>query len=293
VLHDQTSARTYEPLNNLGGAPGAASQAPFVASNSPLSEFGVMGFELGYSLEHPNQLVLWEAQFGDFVNGAQIIIDQFLSSGETKWLRQSGLVLLLPHGMEGMGPEHSSCRIERFLQQVDDCEDTVPVMDEANRKQIQQTNMQVVNCTTPANYFHVLRRQIHRNFRKPLIVASPKSLLRHKSAVSSLAEMGEGSQFKRVYPDELGSAVAPAKVRKVLFCSGKVYYDLAKHRDDIKCKDVAIVRLEQVAPFPVSVFLALLATACFRAPPPRTHNKTFFDLFSPHTISLPTLFSHP
>jgi len=210
-----------------------------------------MGFELGYSLEHPNQLVLWEAQFGDFVNGAQIIIDQFLSSGETKWLRQCGLVLLLPHGMEGMGPEHSSARIERFLQQCDDAEDVVPPMDESKRMQIQHTNWQVLNCTTPANYFHALRRQVHRNFRKPLIVASPKSLLRHKNAVSSLADMSEGSMFKRVIPEDAPALLAaPTKVRKLIFCTGKVYYDLLKQREHLKCKDVAIARLEQIAPFP-------------------------------------------
>ena len=247
VMHTQDSDAVYCPLNNLG-----AKQAPFLASNSPLSEYGVMGFELGYSLEHPNQLVLWEAQFGDFVNGAQIIIDQFLSSGETKWLRQCGLVLLLPHGMEGMGPEHSSARIERFLQQCDDAEDVVPPMDESKRMQIQHTNWQVLNCTTPANYFHALRRQVHRNFRKPLIVASPKSLLRHKNAVSSLVDMSEGSMFKRVIPEDAPALLAaPTKVRKLIFCTGKVYYDLLKQREDLKCKDVAIARLEQIAPFPV------------------------------------------
>ncbi len=194
---------------------------------------------------------------GDFVNGAQIIIDQFLSSGETKWLRQCGLTLLLPHGMEGQGPEHSSARIERFLQQVDDNEGVVPPMDEAKRMQIQHTNMQVVNCTTPANYFHVLRRQVHRAFRKPLIVASPKSLLRHKSAVSSFADMAEGSAFKRVIPDSLAAAAAaPKKVRKLLFCSGKVYYDLEKARADAGVTDVAIARVEQIAPFPFDLVAA-------------------------------------
>jgi 2-oxoglutarate dehydrogenase E1 component len=245
VLHDQTSAAVHVPLAAL-----APSQASFLATNSPLSEFGVMGFELGYSLEHPNQLVLWEAQFGDFVNGAQIIIDQFLTSGETKWLRQSGLTLLLPHGMEGQGPEHSSARIERFLQAVDDQEDVVPDMAEDTRMQIQHTNIQVVNCTTPANYFHVLRRQVHRAFRKPLVVASPKSLLRHKSAVSSLKDMGEGTAFQRVIGDAGGATASPTKVRKLLLCTGKVYYDLEKQRADLGAKDVAIVRIEQIAPFP-------------------------------------------
>ena len=209
-----------------------------------------MGFELGYSLESPNQLVLWEAQFGDFANGAQIIIDQFVSSGETKWYRQCGLTLLLPHGYEGQGPEHSSCRIERFLQAVDDQENVVPPMAEEVRMQIQQTNMQVLNCSTPANYFHALRRQIHRNFRKPLIIATPKSLLRHKSAVSTMADMADGSSFQRVIHDSSSILSSPKKIRKLIFCTGKVYYDLDKYRLDHKIGDVAIARVEQIAPFP-------------------------------------------
>ncbi len=251
VLHDQTSKATHIPLHHI-----APHQGAFLASNSPLSEFGVMGFELGYSMESPELLVIWEAQFGDFVNGAQTIIDQFISAGETKWFRQSGLTLLLPHGMEGQGPEHSSARIERFLQAVDDQENIVPPMAEDVRMQIQHTNMQVVNCTTPANYFHVLRRQVHRNFRKPLVVASPKSLLRHKSAVSTYADMADGSQFSRVYADADPKLAKAGKVRKVLLCSGKVYYDLAKHREETKAHDVAIVRVEQVAPFPFDLVAA-------------------------------------
>ncbi len=277
VLHNQGSDAVHCPLNSLG-----PNQAPFLACNSPLSEYGVMGFELGYSLEQPNQLVLWEAQFGDFVNGAQIIIDQFLSSGETKWLRQCGLVLLLPHGMEGMGPEHSSARIERFLQQCDDAEDVVPPMDESKRMQIQHTNWQVINCTTPANYFHALRRQVHRNFRKPLIVASPKSLLRHKQAVSSLQDMAEGSMFRRVIPEDSPAVLAkPAAVRRLLLCTGKVYYDLLKHREETKANDVAIVRIEQVAPFPVSGRQG-------PAPPPRSAARPSSHLAphaTPHTHS--------
>ena len=251
VLHDQGTNATYVPLQHV-----APHQAPFLACNSPLSEYGVMGFELGYSMETPDQLVIWEAQFGDFVNGAQIIIDQFVSAGETKWFRQSGLTLLLPHGMEGQGPEHSSARIERFLQAVDDQENVVPPMEAEVRMQIQQTNMQVVNCTTPANYFHVLRRQVHRGFRKPLVVASPKSLLRHKLAISSYSEMAEGSKFKRLIPDTHTKLVEPKKVRKILLCTGKVYYDLFKYREDHNINNVAISRVEQIAPFPFDLVAA-------------------------------------
>lgn len=246
VLHDQVTNATAVPLAHID-----PKQAPFLASNSFLSEFGVMGFDLGYAMEDPHQLVLWEGQFGDFANGAQIIIDQFLAAGETKWFRQCGLTLLLPHGYEGQGPEHSSCRIERFLQMVDDQENVVPPMAEDVRKQIQHSNMQVANVTTPANYFHLLRRQVHRGFRKPLIVATPKSLLRHKSAVSKLSEMSEGSVFQRVYPEVAEKVLAhPKKVRQLIFCTGKVYYDLEKYRVENNHWDVAIARVEQIAPFP-------------------------------------------
>lgn len=253
VLHDQVTNDTFVPLAHLG-----PKQAPFLATNSPLSEFGVMGFELGYAMETPHQLVLWEAQFGDFMNGAQIIIDQFLSAGETKWFRQCGLTLLLPHGYEGQGPEHSSCRIERFLQMVDDQENVVPPMAEELRMQIQHTNMQVANITTPANYFHALRRQVHRAFRKPLVIATPKSLLRHKSAVSTLADMAEGSSFQRVLPDVLHPPAAGVnkRTRKLLLCSGKVYYDLEKQREAGGHTDVAIARVEQIAPFPFDLIAA-------------------------------------
>jgi 2-oxoglutarate dehydrogenase E1 component len=191
----------------------------------------VLGFEYGYSLAEPRALVLWEAQFGDFANGAQVIIDQFIVSGESKWLRMSGLVMLLPHGYEGQGPEHSSARLERYLQLC------------------AEDNIQVVNCTTPANYFHVLRRQMHRNFRKPLIIMTPKSLLRHKRAVSKLADMGPGSSFHRVmYCDELPSD--PKDAKQVVLCSGKIYYDLFEEREKRRLKDVHLLRLEQIYPFP-------------------------------------------
>jgi 2-oxoglutarate dehydrogenase E1 component len=224
VLTDQTDERKYIPLNNLGDK-----QADFIVYNSNLSEFAVLGFEYGYSQASPNTLTLWEAQFGDFVNGAQVIIDQFISSAEMKWLRMSGLVMLLPHGYEGQGPEHSSARLERFLQLC------------------AQDNMQVANCTTPANYYHILRRQLLRNFRKPLIMMSPKSLLRHRLCTSSLKDFAKGTSFQPVIGeiDKLKS-----KIRKVILTSGKVYYDLLETRREQKIDDVAILRLEQYYPFP-------------------------------------------
>lgn len=227
VLHSQVDKSVYEPLNNLD----KNRQALFEIADSNLSEYGVLGFEYGYSLVDPNRLVIWEAQFGDFANGAQIIFDQFISSAETKWLRMSGIVVLLPHGMEGQGPEHSSARLERFLQLC------------------AEDNMCVVYPTTPASIFHLLRRQMKRNFRKPLIVMSPKSLLRHELAVSSLAEMDQNTQFVPVV-DEIDENIKPAKVNRVIFCTGKVYYDLLVARREKKIRDIAIVRLEQLYPFP-------------------------------------------
>jgi len=206
--------------------------------DSALSEYAVLGFEYGYSLSEPNALVMWEAQFGDFANGAQIMFDQFISSGERKWLRMSGLVMLLPHGFEGQGPEHSSARLERFLQMC------------------AEENWIVANCTTPANYFHILRRQIHRSFRKPLVLMTPKSLLRHKLAVSKADEFLEGSSFHRVLWDdaEYGlsdtTLAADDKIKRVVMCSGKVYYDLLEERDARGIDDVYILRLEQFYPFP-------------------------------------------
>ena len=226
VLIDQVNQHEYVPLNNI-----APQQAKLEVYNSLLSEAGVLGFEYGYTLADPRTLVLWEGQFGDFANGAQVIIDQFLASGESKWLRMSGLTLLLPHGYEGQGPEHSSARIERYLQLC------------------AERNMCVCNLTTPANYFHALRRQLKRNFRKPLVIFTPKSLLRHKLAVSSLNEMAEGSAFRFVIP-EIDAIAAPDDVRRVVLCSGKVYYDLLAERRDKSINDVAIMRLEQMYPFP-------------------------------------------
>ena len=225
VLIDQSNQNEYVPLNNI-----ADDQAGIEIYNSLLSEFGVLGFEYGYSLADPRTLVLWEAQFGDFANGAQVIIDQFIASGETKWLRMSGLVMLLPHGYEGQGPEHSSARLERYLQLC------------------AENNLQVCNVTTPANYFHALRRQLKRNYRKPLIMMTPKSLLRHKLAVSAVSEMQAGTHFLPII-GEIDEIAPPEAVRRVVLCSGKVYYDLLAERREQKLSDVAILRLEQIYPF--------------------------------------------
>jgi 2-oxoglutarate dehydrogenase E1 component len=218
VLHDGHDGRVYIPLQHL-----ADGQAPVDIYNSPLSELGVLGFEYGYSLDRPDGLVLWEAQFGDFANAAQVIIDQFIASAETKWRRLSGLVLLLPHALEGLGPEHSSARLERFLQLAAD------------------DNIQVVYPSTPAQYFHVLRRQALRRWRKPLIVMTPKSLLRHPQSTSSFDDLSAG-RFQHV--------IADRESPKVLLCTGKVYFDLVAKRAALKRDDVAIVRIEQLYPFP-------------------------------------------
>jgi len=235
VLIDQESEDRYMPLANI-----SPDQAMFEVIDSPLSEAGVLGFEYGYSLAEPHALVLWEAQFGDFANGAQVIIDQFISSGEAKWLRMSGLVMLLPHGYEGQGPEHSSARLERYLQLC------------------AEDNWQVVNCTTPASYFHALRRQVRRKFRKPLIVMTPKSLLRHKLAVSKLSDMGGGTSFHRVLWDD-DETLVDDKIKRVVLCSGKVYYDLLEERTKREQKDVYILRLEQLYPFPDKALITELA----------------------------------
>jgi 2-oxoglutarate dehydrogenase E1 component len=235
-LIDQTTEEHYTPLNNL--RPG---QAHYEVIDSALSEEAVLGFEYGFSLADPNTLTLWEAQFGDFVNGAQVVIDQFISSGERKWLRMSGLVMLLPHGYEGQGPEHSSARLERFLQAC------------------AEDNMQVLNCSTPANYFHALRRQMHREFRKPLVIMTPKSLLRHKRAVSNLVDLAEGSSFHRVMVDGAeagcdvgGVALKPdAEIKRVIMCSGKVYHDLVDARAKAGRDDVYLLRIEQFYPWPM------------------------------------------
>jgi len=230
---NQNSEDRYYPLNHI-----TKSQAEFEAIDSMLSEYAVLGFEYGYSLSEPNALVAWEAQFGDFANGAQIMFDQFISSGESKWLRMSGLVILLPHGFEGQGPEHSSARLERFLQMCG------------------QDNWIVANCSTPANYFHILRRQLHRSFRKPLILVTPKSLLRHKLCVSDKSSFIDGSSFHRVLWDDAESGLSETnlvpdkKIRRVVMCSGKVYFDLLEERDKRDIKDIYLLRFEQFYPFP-------------------------------------------
>ncbi|XP_067879095.1 2-oxoglutarate dehydrogenase complex component E1 isoform X2 [Heterodontus francisci] len=251
VLHDQNmDKRTCIPMNHLW-----PNQAPYTVCNSSLSEYGVLGFELGFAMASPNALVLWEAQFGDFHNTAQCIIDQFISPGQAKWVRQNGIVLLLPHGMEGMGPEHSSARPERFLQMCNDDPDIVPKMTEDFAvQQLYDTNWIVVNCSTPANYFHVLRRQILLPFRKPLIVFTPKSLLRHPDAKSSFDDMLPGTEFLRGIVEDGPAAEKPEEVKRLLFCTGKVYYELAKERKNRNLEsEVAIARLEQLSPFPFDV----------------------------------------
>jgi len=239
VLVDQENEDRYIPLNHLHEG-----QARFEVVNSMLSEEAVLGFEYGYTLAEPNALTLWEAQFGDFANGAQVVFDQFVSSGERKWLRMSGLVCLLPHGYEGQGPEHSSARLERFLQMS------------------AEDNMQVANCTTPANYFHILRRQLKRDIRKPLILMTPKSLLRHKRAVSRLDEIGPGTSFHRLLWDDAqllqGEAIklaADDKMRRVVLCSGKVYYDLYEERERRGIDDVYLLRVEQLYPVPLKALV--------------------------------------
>ncbi|MCC0003268.1 MAG: 2-oxoglutarate dehydrogenase E1 component [Methylobacteriaceae bacterium] len=236
MLIDQETERRYAPLNHLN----EGKQGKYEVINSMLSEEAVLGFEYGYSLAEPEALTLWEAQFGDFANGAQVLFDQFISSGERKWLRMSGLVCLLPHGYEGQGPEHSSARLERYLQLC------------------AEDNMQVANCSTPANYFHILRRQLQRDFRKPLILMTPKSLLRHKRCVSTLEEMGPDSYFQRWIADDAErlkdekiKLVKDDKIRRVVLCSGKVYYDLYEEREKRGIDDVYLLRVEQLYPFPL------------------------------------------
>jgi 2-oxoglutarate dehydrogenase E1 component len=234
-FYDQETEKKHVPLQHVAGEEAGR----FEVHNSPLSEQAVLGFEYGYSLADPMTLTLWEAQFGDFANGAQVIIDQFIASGEAKWLRMSGLVLLLPHGYEGQGPEHSSARLERFLQLSGD------------------DNWQVCNCTTPASYFHALRRQMCRDFRKPLVLMTPKSLLRHKLATSPLSMMNGGSTFHRVlWDDDRDDLAEASKIRRIVCCSGKVYYDLLQARREQEIDNVMLLRLEQLYPFPEEALIA-------------------------------------
>ena len=242
ILRNQENHERYIPSNNI-----EKGQMKFEVIDSLLSELAILGFEFGYSLSEPETLVLWEAQFGDFANGGQVIIDQFITSSEAKWGRASGLVMLLPHGYEGQGPEHSSARLERFLQLC------------------AGENIQVVNCTTPSNYFHVLRRQMHRKFRKPLIVMTPKSLLRHKRCISNISEFTSKSSFHRVLEDDayfkenkLITLETNKKIKKVVMCSGKIYYDLIEAREKIKNNKVVFIRLEQLYPFPAKTLANIL-----------------------------------
>ncbi|KAJ3604701.1 hypothetical protein NHX12_029441 [Muraenolepis orangiensis] len=254
VLHDQNvDKRICIPMNHM-----SPDQAPYTVCNSCLSEYGVLGFELGFAMASPNALVLWEAQFGDFHNTAQCIIDQFICPGQAKWVRQNGIVLLLPHGMEGMGPEHSSARPERFLQMCNDDPDVMPtIREDFAVRQLFDCNWIVVNCSNPANFFHVLRRQIHAPFRKPLIVFTPKSLLRHPDARSSFDDMLPGTEFKRLIVEEGLAAENPAGVKRVIFCTGKVYYELVRERKARGMEDtVAIARMEQLSPFPFDLVRA-------------------------------------
>ena len=227
VLRD---AKTYAPYNRINHI--QEKQGQFLIYNSLLSEFGVLGFEYGYSLASPDTLVIWEAQFGDFYNGAQTMVDQFITAGESKWRRMSGLVMLLPHGYEGQGPEHSSARLERFLQSC------------------AEFNMTVANVTTPANFFHLMRRQLARPFRKPLIVMSPKSLLRHPECVSNISDFEAGTRFQEVYDDPAVGPKSGKKIERLLLCTGKVYYDLLEKKRNDQRDDVAIVRVEQLYPLP-------------------------------------------
>ena len=256
VLRNQKNNIRYVPLNNI-----SKNQKQFEVVDSFLSELAVLGFEYGYSLVEPNTLTLWEAQFGDFANGAQVVIDQFIASGERKWRRASGIVMLLPHGYEGQGPEHSSARLERFLQLCSN------------------DNMQVMNCTTPANYFHALRRQMRRDFRKPLIMMTPKSLLRNKYCVSNLEDFSQSNSFHRILWDH---AVDPqtkgfiklkesSKIKKVIMCSGKVYFDLLDAREKLKKDDVILFRIEQLYPFPAKTLVKELK--------PYAKNAEFFFNF--------------
>ncbi len=209
----------------------------------------MLGFEQGYAQSDPSTLVLWEAQFGDFANGAQIMIDQFITSGESKWNVKSGLVMLLPHGYDGAGPEHSSCRIERFLQ-LCDADDMPPAADLPQAKIVEAMNFSLAQCTTAAQFFHLLRRQIRRPFRKPLIVPVSKKLLKYRGANSTIEEFESGLRFQRVISDPAQDLVSDDKIKKVLLCSGQVYYDLENERNKRGIKDIAIVRVEQLAPFP-------------------------------------------
>jgi len=246
ILHDGIDFKEYSPFSKL-----TADTPQFQCYNSHLSEYGALGFELGYAVQHPDNVAIWEAQFGDFANGAQVMIDTCIASGEVKWGQQNGLIMYLPHGYDGMGPEHSSARLERFLSLCDNREDLIdPVnFDPSKRRIIQTSNMQIIIPTTPSNLYHALRRQVHRKFRKPLIVAQSKKLLKSRKAQSTLADLDEGTIFMPFYPDH--TIQNPDQVKRIIFCAGQVYYDLIAKRDQSDMKDkVAVVRVEQINPLP-------------------------------------------
>ena len=291
VLHHQTIDKTtYRPLSHLW-----EDQAPYTVCNSSLSEYGVLGFELGFSMTNPNALVIWEAQFGDFNNTAQCIIDQFVSSGQAKWVRQSGLVMLLPHGMEGMGPEHSSCRPERFLQLCSSDAEEFPseIGSDFSDKQLHDCNMIVLDCSTPANLFHALRRQVAMPFRKPMVMFTPKSLLRHPDAKSSFDDMISGTSFKRVIPDATVASQNTESVKRLILCTGKIYYELTKERVSRGLeKDVAITRIEQLCPFPwdlVEQEIKKYPNAQVMWSQEEHKNQGFWSFIEPH---VETVFKH-
>ncbi|KYO00798.1 2-oxoglutarate dehydrogenase E1 component [Plasmodium gaboni] len=255
VLHDQITYESYNIFDSL------KTPHTIEVNNSLLSEYACLGYEIGYSYEHPDALVIWEAQFGDFANGAQVMIDNYIASGETKWNKQSGIVMLLPHGYDGQGPEHSSARIERFLQLCDDREDIATYSIEKDNKIIQQHNMQVINCSKPSNFFHALRRQMHRSFRKPLIVITPKKMLKMRMAFDNIESFLTNTEFLPYLPEELGHKLKDKKeIKRIILCSGQVYYDLLNYRYTNKIDNIAIARIEQLSPFPFKQIMNDLQT---------------------------------
>uniref|UniRef100_A0A8C9I467 2-oxoadipate dehydrogenase complex component E1 n=1 Tax=Piliocolobus tephrosceles TaxID=591936 RepID=A0A8C9I467_9PRIM len=255
VVHDQVTYESYNIFNCL------KTPQKIEVNNSLLSEYAALGYEIGYSYEHPDALVVWEAQFGDFANGAQVIIDNYIASGETKWNKQSGIVMLLPHGYDGQGPEHSSARIERFLQLCDDREDIATYTVDKDKNIIQQHNMQVINCTKPSNLFHALRRQMHRSFRKPLIVISPKKMLKMRLSFDNIENFLTSTEFYPYIPEEFHSKLKPKdQIKRIILCSGQVYYDLLNYREEKKIDNIVIARVEQLSPFPYKSFMKDLQT---------------------------------
>ncbi|KEG00862.1 2-oxoglutarate dehydrogenase E1 component, putative [Plasmodium vinckei vinckei] len=250
ILHDQTTYEEYNIFDSL------KTPHTIEVNNSLLSEYACLGYEIGYSYEHPDALVVWEAQFGDFANGAQVMIDNYIASGETKWNKQSGIVMLLPHGYDGQGPEHSSARIERFLQLCDDREDIANYSVDKDKKIIQQHNMQVINCTKPSNLFHALRRQMHRAFRKPLVVITPKKMLKMRMAFDNINNFLTSTEFLPYLAEEFEHKLKPKEeIKRIILCSGQVYYDLLNYRDTNNIQNIAIARIEQLSPFPFKSFM--------------------------------------